>query len=104
MDRYPEMIQELGKDNVYRRLAKPFVALAYVCLAEGDHSHARHLMQRALRFWPTNPSYLRYYLMTFLSPQFLAKLKSIYETNRSKVSTPSDAEQSRWHSAGTLKS
>jgi hypothetical protein len=99
VDRYPEMLQELGKDKVYQRLSKPYVALAYACFAEGDHTNARHLMRGALRYWPTNPGYLRYYLMSFLSPPTLAKLRTIYETNKQKISQPENVEKSRWESA-----
>jgi hypothetical protein len=59
-------------------------------------------MREALRHWPTNPGYLRYYVMTFLSPGMLGRLKSAY--NRSNAynacEVAAESEAARWHSTG----
>lgn len=106
VDRYPEMIGELGRAEVEHRLSKPYFALGYACLAEGDRENARFLLRGALRHWPSNPGYLRYYLMTFLSPQLLAKIKGVYATSRRSATNgdPNAATQERWNSAGSSHS
>jgi glycosyltransferase involved in cell wall biosynthesis len=98
VDRYPEIFNELGRKEVNRRLSKPYAALAYACLAEGDHRNARRLIRAAIRYWPDNPSYLRYFLMTFLTPTMLAKVKGSGKSWRFRKS---DAEANRWHSVGS---
>jgi glycosyltransferase involved in cell wall biosynthesis len=101
VDRYPEVVGELGKAAVQQRLSKPYFALAYACLAEGDHKNARRLLRGALHHWPGNFGYLRYYLMSFLTPKILARFKTLYEKNR-KVDSESVVE--RWNSAGSSHS
>lgn len=99
VDAYPAMIEELGRSQVYQRLSKPYFALAYACMAEGDHKNGRKLLQGALRYWPGNLGYLRYYLMTFLRPETLAKVRGLYEKSRaSSITANSDNAQARWNS------
>jgi glycosyltransferase involved in cell wall biosynthesis len=99
---YPQIFEELGRPKVCQRLSKPYVALAYACFAEGDHKNARHLMREALRQWPTNLGYLRYYAMTFLSPRMLGRLKGAYNRSHPDNASNADAENAaaRWHSTG----
>jgi glycosyltransferase involved in cell wall biosynthesis len=104
VDRYPEMVQELGRNVVYRRLAKPYAALAYACVAEGDHATARQLLRGALRYWPTNTSYLRYYLMTFLTPNAVTGLRSLGEKRRTVDADAAERATGRWRSAGSSNS
>jgi glycosyltransferase involved in cell wall biosynthesis len=102
VDRYPDMVEELGRAKVHRRLSKPYAALGFACLAEGDHENARRLMRGALRFWPGNLAYLRYYLMTFLTPELVAKYKDIAKASKKfRKSTSDCAEEATngWHSA-----
>jgi glycosyltransferase involved in cell wall biosynthesis len=99
VDLYPQIFDELGRHKVRQRLSKPYVALAYACFAEGDHKNARHLMREALRQWPANMGYLRYYAMSFLSPRMLGRLKGAY--NRSCPDNLSQTDAARWHSTGT---
>ena len=104
VDRYPEVFEELGKQKVNERLSKPYVALAYACFAEGDHRSARQLMRGALRYWPRNWGYLRYYLMTFCTPRMLARIKGICQKSRaSKSAMPGVGANAttRWHSTGS---
>jgi len=103
VDRYPEIFEELGRHKVQQRLSKPYVALAYACFAEGDHKNARQLMREALRHWPTNFGYLRYYVMTFLSPRRLERLRATYDKSRRSNGLQRDAEKAsaRWHSTGS---
>lgn len=103
VDRYPEMIQELGRAKVNQRLSKPYAALAYACLEAGDHKNAKLLMRDALRYWPSNSSYLRYYLMTFLTPRMLAKFRELSQVGQKFRKSDVDSVEStasRWHSAG----
>lgn len=101
VERYPETIHELGRDEVYQRLSKPYAALAYACMAEGDHKNCRRLIRNALGYWPTNPAYLRYYLMTFLSAPALAAMRGIGEKIRKAIGrSTDDTGASRWHSVG----
>jgi glycosyltransferase involved in cell wall biosynthesis len=104
VDRYPEMINELGSATVHQRLSKPYAALAFACVAEGDHENARRLIRGALRYWPTNASYLRYYFMTFLTPRALAKLRRIGEIRRNDHANAAERATGRWHSAGNSNS
>ncbi len=102
VDRYPEMVEELGRAKVQQRLSKPYAALAYACMAEGDHKNARQLIRGALRYWPSNPAYLRYYLMSFLSPGMQVKLKNLTTAGKRLRKTSlngTENEASRWHSA-----
>jgi glycosyltransferase involved in cell wall biosynthesis len=100
---YPEIFEELGRHNIQRRLSKPYVALAYACFAEGDHRNARQLTRQALRYWPSNFSYLRYYLMTFLSPRVLNWLRAAYDKSHTNSASAGNAENTmaRWHSSGS---
>jgi glycosyltransferase involved in cell wall biosynthesis len=102
VDQYPQVFEELGTACVHHRLSMPYFALAYACMAEGDHANARKLMRGALRYWPNNPAYLRCYLMTFLGSRTLRNLRSVLERIRG---TSDDIEmeksKARWHSAGT---
>lgn len=77
IERYPEIREELGNARVKQRLAKPYFNLAYACMAEGDHRDARRLLREALRYQPANLGYWRYYFMTLLAPDFLARIKKI---------------------------
>ena len=103
VDLYPEIFEELGRHKVRQRLSRPYLGLAYACFAEGDHKNARQLMQEALRHWPTNFGYLRYYMMTFLSPLTLQRLRSAYEKIRTYNGRRRDVENAatRWHSTGS---
>lgn len=103
VDLYPQIFEELGGGKVRQRLSKPYVALAYACFAERDHKNARHLMREALRQWPTNLGYLRYYAMSFLSPRMLAGLRVAYNRNRTNLTPQGNAENAaaRWHSTGS---
>jgi hypothetical protein len=101
VDRYPEVVGELGKATVQQRLSKAYFALAYACVAEGDHENARRLLGKALHHWPSNFGYLRYYLMTFLTPKTLAKLRSLLGRNRGPEP---DSSEARWNSAGSSRS
>lgn len=100
VDRYPEIVEELGREKVNRRLSKPYAALAYACLAEGDHRNARKLMRSAIHYWPDNFSYRRYLLMTFVRPSMLAKLKHLSRMNWKPRKTDADGAN-RWHSIGS---
>jgi len=102
VDLYPEIFEELGGHRVRQRLSKPYVALAYACFAEGDHENARRLMRQALRQWPTNLGYLRYYAMSCLSPRMLAGLRAVYNRSRPGDIPRGDAgnASARWHSTG----
>jgi len=77
LDRYPEVFNELGRSRVKLRLAKTYFALAYACMLEKDHARARKLLSQALHHYPYSAGFLRYYLMTFVSPDLLAKLKTL---------------------------
>jgi glycosyltransferase involved in cell wall biosynthesis len=79
IERDPAVVEELGKNVVNKRLSKAYFNLAYAKLSEGDHRSARRAVQEALRYWPTNPAYLRHYLMTFLTPRQLAKIRNLYQ-------------------------
>jgi glycosyltransferase involved in cell wall biosynthesis len=79
LDTYPEVVREMGRSQVQQRLSKPYFALAYACLAEGDHSNARKLLREAIRYWPSNLGYARYYLMTLFGPRTLNRMKGLYE-------------------------
>jgi len=99
--RYPEVIEELGRGKVHRRLSKPFATLAYACMAEGDHENCRRLIRSALHYCPINLAYLRYYVMTFLSPRTLAGVKHLSAMSRRFMGKHAgDPSASRWHSAG----
>jgi glycosyltransferase involved in cell wall biosynthesis len=101
VDQYPEIFDELGRARVNHRLSMPYFALAYACMSEGDHSSARRLMRGALRYWPNNLGYLRYYLTTFISARMLAKLKyALQEMRGSVVDSEIENSKARWHSAG----
>lgn len=105
VDAYPAMITELGRARVHHRLSQPYFALAYACMAEGDHKNGRELLRGALRYWPDNLGYLRYYLMTFLPPRTLAKLRAWYERNsHSSAGAKKNTEQARWHSTSRRSS
>jgi len=71
----PGAEKELGRTTVRHRLSKPYFTLAYAYLGEGEHRQARSLLAGALKLWPTNLGYIRYYLMTFFSPAQLAKIR-----------------------------
>jgi len=105
VDTYPEMVNELGRATVQRRLSKPYFALAYACMAEGDGKSARPLLRGALHHWPTNLGYLRYYLMTFLPPRALATSRSLLDKGK-KWGSKSEAarREERWNSAGRSQS
>lgn len=77
LDRYPEIMRELGTSAVHQRLSKTYFALAYACLGEGEPAAARKLLRNALRYWPGNLGYWRYYLMTFIRPRVLFRLGSL---------------------------
>jgi glycosyltransferase involved in cell wall biosynthesis len=79
LDTYPEVVREMGKSRVQQRLSKPYFALAYACLTEGDHSNARKLLREAIRYWPSNLGYARYYLMTLFGPRTLNRMKGLYD-------------------------
>jgi glycosyltransferase involved in cell wall biosynthesis len=102
VDRYPEMTEELGRATVHQRLSKPYAALAYACMAEGDHKNARQLIRGALRYWPSNPAYLRYYLLTFLTPRMVARYKDFAKASKRFRKTTSNCVEDAtggWHSA-----
>ena len=99
VDAYPAMIEELGRSKVRQRLSKPYFAIAYACLAEGDHKNARKLLRGALRYWPGNLGYLRYYLMSFLGPQTLATVRGLYERSTFfSAGGGTTSAQARWDS------
>lgn len=77
LHRYPEVINELGRSRVQLRLAKTYFALAYACMLAKDHASARKLLLQAIQQYPYSVGFLRYYLMTFVSPELLAKLKTL---------------------------
>jgi glycosyltransferase involved in cell wall biosynthesis len=79
LERDPAVVEELGKNVVSKRLSKAYFNLAYAKLGDGDHRSARRAVQGALRYWPTNPAYLRHYLMTFLAPRQVAKIRNLYQ-------------------------
>jgi len=98
VDAYPAMIGELGRSHVHQRLSKPYFALAYACMEEGDHRNSRKLLQGALRYWPGNLVYLRYYVMTFLTPRTLVRVRELYERARdSSVPGKSASAEARWN-------
>jgi hypothetical protein len=99
VDRYPDVFKELGREKVNQRLSKPYAALAYACLADGDHRNARRLMRAAIHYWPHNLSYLRYFVMTFLTPPMVAKLKGF--SGRTQGFRPGTEATNRWHSFGS---
>jgi len=101
VDQYPEIFEELGTAHVNHRLSMPYFALAYACMSEGDHSNARRLLKGALRYWPNNLGYLRYYLTTFINARMLAKLKCALQQLRGSVmDNEIEKSKARWHSAG----
>jgi glycosyltransferase involved in cell wall biosynthesis len=100
VDLYPQIIEELGSHKVRQRLSRPYVGLAYTCFREGDHYNARQLMREALRQWPTNFGYLRYYVMTFLSPRMLERLRAAYKRSR-LFNLNAENAAARWHSTGS---
>jgi glycosyltransferase involved in cell wall biosynthesis len=98
VDRYPEIFEELGREKVNQRLSKPYAALAYACLADGDHKNARRLLRTAIHYWPGNRGYLRYLCLTFLTPHLLAKFKGLSSSWGSR--NPGADAVNRWHSIG----
>jgi glycosyltransferase involved in cell wall biosynthesis len=99
LDTYPEVIREMGKSSVEQRLSKPYFALAYACLTDGDHANARKLLREAVRYWPSNLAYIRYYVMTFLTPRTVARVKGLYEKNLdSSIAGASASAEARWNS------
>ncbi|HVI11161.1 MAG TPA: glycosyltransferase [Candidatus Binatia bacterium] len=98
VDLYPEIYGELGKAKVNHRLAKPYAALAYACLNEGDPKDVRALLRRALRYWPGNLSYWRYYLLSFLDHSAVTKIQGRQRKRKSLAfdrceSTPPERHQ-----------
>jgi glycosyltransferase involved in cell wall biosynthesis len=78
LDLHPEIVKELGKKTVRRRLAKPYFYLACGALASGDHRLARSLLKQALRGWPTNLRYGLLFVATFFTPPQFAKMRNTY--------------------------
>lgn len=75
---YPDVVQELGRSTVRRRLARPYYYLGCSCLERRDHSEARKMLSRALRHWPWSwPCELRYFA-TFLTPAHVSRIKDFY--------------------------
>ena len=103
VDRYPEVVEELGQQTIRQRLSKPYVALAYACLAEGAPRDARRLMRGALHYWPGSLGYLRCYCLTFLPAKLVEKLRGVYDRCRALGRPASDSENAatRWHSTGS---
>ncbi len=85
LDLYPEIIKELGRTTVQRRLAKPYLYLACSALDSGDHRQARQLLRHALRRWPTNLRYQTLYFSSFLTPSQLDHLRNFYHRLSSRL-------------------
>jgi len=78
LHRYPEIVDELGKSVVNRRLSKPYLALAMARFRAGDYKSARILFRKAAAYWPTNLRYWGGYSATFLHPVQIAAARKLY--------------------------
>jgi len=78
LELYPETVNELGRGAVNRRLSLAYFYPVYTHLERGDHLSARELLRHALRYWPTNPNYYFYYLVTMLKPQQASFIRNSY--------------------------
>ena len=78
LELYPEAIAELGQSNVNRRMARPYVGVAYARFRSEDYESARSLFRKAIDYWPTNARYWAVYLATFLHPAQIAAARRLY--------------------------
>jgi glycosyltransferase involved in cell wall biosynthesis len=75
---YPEVIDELGKSAVKRRMAKPYAGVAYARVRQNDPKNARPLLRKAMAHWPTNSWYWILYGATFLTSAQVAATRKLY--------------------------
>lgn len=63
---YPEIENELGKEEIRRRMAGLYFDLAYASWLKGGSRPARRCLAKAIGLWPSNPEYYRFYAVTYL--------------------------------------
>src|SRR5690349_6589968 len=96
LELYPEIKEELGSNQVRKRLAKPYFYSGCVCLQAGDHRQARHFLRHALRRWPWSGRCALLALAACMTPKQLSAAKRLY---RRIVSAP-QPEHARRAAAG----
>jgi hypothetical protein len=78
LQRYPAVIDELGRSTVNRRLSKPYADLALARFRLSNYENARPLFRRAVAYWPTSIRYWAFYAATFLHPTQIAAARTLY--------------------------
>lgn len=84
---YPEVVDELGRFAVRRRLSKPYAGIAYAKFRRDEYKEARSLIQKAIAHSPGNFLYWMFYGATFLHPKQVAATRSLYRKLSSFRST-----------------
>jgi glycosyltransferase involved in cell wall biosynthesis len=65
---YPDIIHELGEEKIKRRLAGIYCDMAFSYFNQGDFVKLRQYLFEAIKLWPGNYRYYRYYAISFLNP------------------------------------
>jgi glycosyltransferase involved in cell wall biosynthesis len=75
---YPEAADELGRNAIKHRMARPYAGLAYASLRRRDHEKARPLIRKAISYWPANPRFWMIFGATLLRPSQIAATRKLY--------------------------
>jgi glycosyltransferase involved in cell wall biosynthesis len=74
----PQVVKDLGRYKVRKRISRPYYFLGCDRLMAGDHYEARRFFARALSYWPLNWDYCIRYLATLFTPSHVAKIRNLY--------------------------
>jgi glycosyltransferase involved in cell wall biosynthesis len=82
---YPEVIDELGRSAINRRLSRPYAGLAYAKFRRSLYREARPLIRKAAGYWPTNFAYWALYAATFFHPAQISATRRLYRKLSSRT-------------------